>query len=255
VVEEEMRTQLVTVTILIGLFSARAEAETTEPTDDDKTAMAVKKALDEDRKVRREQEDADRKAKQEREGAEVSYKKEAVVFRDFMIANVTNGGVTSVGSATVAYRNGRKLSTGEFYEAVERPDLAATYHHRMKIGRTLVWTGLGVALAASAYGLYAVAKPNRCEVGAADFSACLDRDSANQKRAFIQSSVVGGGGLLALVVGFYVVAKSAPATMNEAHDMADTHNAKLRRKYGLPTARVAPYATPDGGGVAMVGRF
>jgi hypothetical protein len=254
-----MRT-LLAITILVGL-SARAGAETdrpddstNKPTEDDKTAMAVKKALEEDRKVRRAQEDADLKVKQEREVAEAAYQKEAVTFRDFLVATVSNNGVTSVGSGTVAYRNGRKLSTDEFYEAVERPDLAATYRRRTKIGKTVAWGGVLVSLAASTYGLFAASKSDNCDIGSPDFSACSDRRSDARLNNLIWTSSVTVGGLVVSLVGVYILAKRQPSSMNENHDMADAHNAKLRKKHRLPTA-VAPYATPDGGGLAMVGRF
>lgn len=255
-----MRTPLIAA-MLVGLFATNAIAETEAPqTDDDKTAAAVKKALDEDRKARREQEDADKKAKEARAVQEAAFKKEAVTFHDFLVGTVTNGSLTSVANATVAYRNGRKLSTEEFYNAVERPDLAAKYRSRTKLGWTVTVVSAAVMLGGTAYLLkMSGSTTNRCDVGAADFSACLDRETARNdaetKRVLTISTGLAAGGLVGILVGSYILRARNPSSVNEAHDMADAHNAKLRKKYGLPTAKVVPYAAPDGGGVAMVGRF
>jgi hypothetical protein len=244
----------VAVCALAGAAMARAE------TEDDKTAAAVKKALEEDRKVRREQEDADKKAKQEREVQEAAFKKEAVTFHDFLVGPVTNGSLTSVANATVAYRNGRKLSTEEFYVAVERPDLATKYRSRTKLGWTFTVVGAAVMLGGTAYLLKLPGSTaNRCDASSPDFSACLDRESARNdaetKRVFTIATGLAAGGLVGMLVGTYILKSRNPSSVNEAHDMADVHNAKLRKKYGLPTAQITPYAMPDGGGVAMVGRF
>jgi hypothetical protein len=177
------------------------------------------------------------------------------VFRDFMIAGVSNGSVTSVGHGSIAYRNGRKLSSVEFYEAVDRPDLAATYRRRTVIGWTVALTGTAVALGASTWALFASGKPSKCEIGSPDFSPCLDRETDADHRRLVTSGVVMGGGLVVSLVGLYIVANRHPTSMNESHDLADAHNAKLRKRRGLPSATLAPYAAPDGGGLAMSGRF
>jgi hypothetical protein len=258
-----MRTPLIAA-MLVGLFATKARAETeAQPQtqgDDDKTAAAVKKALEEDRKVRREQEDADKKAKQERDAQEAAFKKEAVTFHDFVVGTVTNGSLTSVTNATVAYRNGRKLSTEEFFVAVERPDLAAKYRSRTKLGWTTTVVSGAVMLAGTAYLLKLPGSTaNRCDTGSSDFSACFDRETARTdaetKRVLTIATGLTAGGLVGVLVGSFILRTRNPSSVNEAHDMADAHNAKLRKKYGLPTAQITPYASPAGGGVAMVGRF
>lgn len=227
-----------------------APGPTTQAAQEDKTAAAVKAALAEDRKAR-----------DDRKTAEARYQKEAITFSDVFFSDAKG---TMAGRAVIPYRNGRKLEVTELYEAVDRPDLAATYRRR---GR-YVWAALGTSFALDAAALYFLYRNTNlasCSIGDFDtFSACSSARSATRSRNYKIAAGLVGGGLVTTVIAVLFVRSRNPASENAVHDLVDDHNAKLRQKHGLPTAglrprlqevAVAPYAQPDGGGLAISGRF
>jgi len=225
-------------------FTGRAAAEDAA---DDKTAAAVKAALAEDRKER----DA-------RAEAEARYKKEAIVFTDVYFGN--ESGVR--GRALVPYRNGRKLEVVDFYDAVGRSDLSATYRRRT----TYAWISLGTAVALEAASLVVMTKAleDDCEALEPGFDACFAAAEKRQAKGLKLSLGLAGGGIAVMFVGIAFLRYRISTSENDVHDMADHHNAKLRQKHGLPTAglrprlqqvALTPYVDTDGGGLAIGGRF
>lgn len=162
---------------------------------------------------------------------------------------------------TLAYkgRHKERLDGGSFYRAVGREDLAGRYKRRSGARVALVVGGLGVAVGGTAYALFG---PEDCRLGAG-FAACLDRNSSRFNTGIVISLV--GGGLA--TAGFLI--NPHPISAHEARALADAHNAGLREDLGLPAhyelepvsyreeerIRVAPFVTPEGGGILVSGRL
>jgi hypothetical protein len=219
-------------------------------------AGEVKAALEQDRE--------DRRAK---EAAEFHYKQEAISFGDLYIATTSSSGSTSVSHSMLPYKGGRQLTPEEFFVEVGRQDLADTFHHRTVVGWTGIGIGTAIILGSSIYMVAAMPEDN-CDVGSSTFDTCFAKHEADTSRHFKVSLAIGGGGLLVGLVGYYYMLTRNPASKNEIYDMADAHNAKLRQKYNMPGATsaasfrphlqdvaIAPYATGDGAGLAVAGRF
>lgn len=217
-------------------------------------AGEVKAALEQDREDRRAKEDA-----------EFHYKQEAITFGDLYIATTTNGS-TSVSHSMLPYKGGRQLTPEEFFVEVGRQDLADTFHHRTVVG----WTGIGIGSVFVLGGaIYMTAGlTDNCDAGSSTFDTCFAQHQADEKKHFEIGIGISAGGLLISMVGYYYLLTRNPASKNEIYDLADVHNAKLRQKYNMPGATsdasfrphlqdvaIAPYATGDGAGLAVAGRF
>jgi hypothetical protein len=190
------------------------------------------------------EERADRERKQE---LEARYNEKAIHFNHLPV--VTGDGETTTTTITAFPLQGdRRLSPPEFYNLVERPDLAARYSRRRNLGKGLLVAGtLGIVAGFAVIGWGVTGKD--C-IGAEDLPMCID-----EKDKFLAPRVkvglgVAAAGAGAFLFGIYFVRRSIPISESEAHDLADRHNEKLRKQLQL-----APYVGPGGGGISMSGRF
>ncbi|MCH9682684.1 MAG: hypothetical protein K0V04_14710 [Deltaproteobacteria bacterium] len=129
-----------------------------------------------------------------------------------------------------------------FYEAIDRPDLGATFKRRQRIRWSLYGAGAGLFVGGLATTLVGVL-----------------RDP--------QSGPLKLGGAITMVAGLVTMssaqvfnhfAPSHPIEPAVAKDLIDQHNAGLRRQLGMgPTARVrvAPQVGRSMAGVSVSGRF
>lgn len=257
-----VRTAL-TFTLALCVATARADAAPSTASDGDaETAATVKQALDQDR--------ADRRAERV---ADFRYKEEAITFGDLYIATTDSHG-TSVSHSLLPYRGGRQLSPEEFYLAVDRPDLAATFLHRTHVGVGVIIAGSLVTVGGVALMLVRglpTTNSSSCDPTSSSFSPCFAAEQARDAAADAQAAhyrnisygILGGGAVLALVGSLYLANRN-PASREEVYDLADGYNARLRHKYQLPSASLrphvqqvawAPYAAADGAGLELSGRF
>ncbi len=155
---------------------------------------------------------------------------------------------------------GQELSPVKFYQAVERPDLIASYNRRrsVKIGSYLV-SGIGFAIA-SAYLLGFNAK-DCSNVPDGEFSRCLDDDVSRRLQGMGIGLGIAGVGL---GVGIYLSINDQPIDKTEAAELADRYNQALHGRLRLPIVmhrpllrdlRLAPYVNGNQGGLALSARF
>jgi hypothetical protein len=134
----------------------------------------------------------------------------------------------------VLYRNHRRLTHLEVYEAIERPDLVARDRRQHRQGAIVAIVGGAITAA----GIY-IAATGRFRDD--------DRPDSNQHLTI--------GGLTAAVglatAGFGALhAGSGVTSEDQILDLAEEHNTKLRQRLKL-----APQVGRDGGGVTLSGRF
>jgi hypothetical protein len=194
--------------------------------------------------------------------AEQRYQAEALGFGDEILVGGTGGNVGST-REWYAHQGELKVRLDEprFYELVGRPDLAATYrarHDRM-IGYA---TATGALLAASAaLGLKAIwtaGHPDESRCGEFDFDchAAADDAAVDHARPYAVAAGLAFAGMAAtMFVSLHYYRNRHPVTEDEAKGLAARHNHDLRRRLGLPTAELVPYAAPSGGGLTVSGQF
>ena len=161
----------------------------------------------------------------------------------------------------------KPLEGAEFYRVVGRKDLADKY---ASTNRTKgVICALGVVVAA--VGIYIAATamststPNYSSDNPADWQS---KDDTTQ---LLWGAIIAGIGAGMITIPWAV--SSHPVDAPEARRLADQHNMKLKTKLGLSsneddsgesrshrasariTAMPAPFASPGGGGLALVGSF
>ena len=131
----------------------------------------------------------------------------------------------------------KHLFGSKFYEQVGRPDLAAEYDRRDRIGNgMIVWALVGSALSFPAIQRGYVPR-------------------ASLHSAWEKSVGAGGWALLGSSVGLGVAGylyKRDPISRDAAHALSDDYNESLRRRLGI-SAGVMPL--PDGAGVSVGGQF
>jgi hypothetical protein len=100
--------------------------------------------------------------------------------------------------------------------------------------------------------------------GLAISSAGVDGDGSTALK--VAGGALGIAGAIGIGIGVHAML-TLPYTEGELYDMADKHNAELRKKYGLPTTSarelrttdrsvvIAPYASGNGCGLSVAGRF
>ncbi|MEJ7596608.1 MAG: hypothetical protein WKG01_01755 [Kofleriaceae bacterium] len=222
---------------------------TTQLTSSSSTATAVKTVLEDERKHR-----------EHKEAAETAFKQEEIRFNDVPIVSGGKDGV-STELAMIPYRGGRRLTPPEFFDAVERPDLTTTYNQRRNGGIGAIVVGSAVAFA----GLVVIGTKGGASCDGPYLSDEYDRcRDQSLKWLGISTGLLAGGGLVALG-GHFVYTHANPVDKNEAYDLAEKYNKKLRTKHGLPAlsqqtrrfhdVAIAPYADAGGGGLTLAGRF
>lgn len=136
-------------------------------------------------------------------------------------------GTGDVATQWVPLHDGVPLSRADFYRLTGHGDLAATNH------RKYVTAWVSVAASIATFG-----------VGAYELSRLGPGDGADDPHAHA-AELAGVAGLGLLAFGIYELATTVRWSALDAHAEADRYN----------HSHVAPYATPDGGGVMMHGRF
>lgn len=181
-----------------------------------------------------------------RSAAAEEYDKSFIWFQDLVAINIQNGGV--VGSTTIPYQGKYKkpLAGSDFYEAIDRPDLASSYQTRQIVR----WSLMGVGYAGLIGGaLYPVLATDDCS------AADLDCDMSSK---WITGGVIMGGGLVLAVIGGAI--NPHPIEATEARRLADEHNGRLKERLGLTSRAAEPiraglFATRDGAGLSVGGAF
>ncbi|HLL23412.1 MAG TPA: hypothetical protein VK427_14845 [Kofleriaceae bacterium] len=216
--------------------------------------------------------EGERRHREQKELAEASYAREAIRFSD--VAVVTGGkSYTTTSLVSIPYQGDRRLSPPEFFEAVERPDLRERYHTRRN-GGIAAAIGGNVAMLGALYIIIDKGTNdsdfNSCSFTQPDYSSCRAAAAERERRADDDAEKwrnigigIGIGGAVVATVGYYYIFRANPVSLREAHDLADSHNAKLRAKHGLgalPRKRfenvaLTPYADAGGGGLSLSGRF
>jgi hypothetical protein len=99
------------------------------------------------------------------------------------------------------------------------------------------------------------ATKTRQPVHASSSSCSHDASSALPSIAPIsRASTRVASGAVGLAGGTYYLLNPDPIDEDQWYFLAQTHNASVRRKYGLSVG-VAPYAHADGGGLSFAGQF
>ena len=219
---------------------------TTQLPSNNATATAVKSALEEDRKKR-----------EEKELAKAAFEREEIRFNDVAMVSGTKEG-TRTTLEMIPYRGGRRLSMPEFYDAVDRSDLSASYYLRRNLGIGAIVVG-GAAVLGGMY-LSVTKGLGDCFSTDSDYEACSEE--ADKWETVGLGLAIGG--VVVATAGYLAVRFAKPIGDREAYDLADAHNAKLRAKHGLPTAQrakrfhevaFAPYTGSGGAGLSVLGRF
>lgn len=151
-----------------------------------------------------------------------------------------------------------RLTSKEFYELVERPDLYAAHRRRRatKIGSIVG----GSAMIAIGMIVSFQALQSSCDVFGDDYDECHDRTMTRAGWGL----GIAIAGFIPLGYGFFL--SSQPISETEAKGLAAEYNRKLRGRLELPNAARAvrspirdvawsPYVAPGGGGMFVAGRF
>lgn len=164
--------------------------------------------------------------------------------------------VDPVGNA--ASIGGRPVSAFDFYNRVDRPDLAARADERT---RQKIWliSGSVLVLAAGVTGgaiEFATAQnPNdpSCSVNTAAYNACIDAHNQNKNIgiALIASSIAISAGLFT----WAMIIPEMVTTPQETVALATGYNRTLSRKYGAPGASFHLLPTFAPGYAGLVARL
>jgi hypothetical protein len=185
----------------------------------------------------------------EREAAESAYREQAIGFGDEYVVTASDSWV-SVSRRWTANQGelGAPLSGAEFYDLIDRPDLARAYHRRLTYKRVAIGAAAVGTMGAFAL-ILTMPNPASCDLGD---EAC---ESAN-RQGFRNHMWEATGAIalsgVAIVIARYYWAHPHPISESEAKRLAAEHNQTLRDRLGLS---VAPYVSGQGGGVSVAGRF
>jgi hypothetical protein len=177
-----------------------------------------------------------------RNEAEYEYRQQAIGFGEELL--VTDEG-RSVSRDWTAHQGELRLPlTGaQFYEAIDRPDLAKKYQRRRTLARrSLVVVGASVASMAVFMAVPLIG----------------DHDGFDT-----QFKIAGAGTVISLISAFVAFGYAHhyahtmnPVSESEAKQLAEQHNQRLRERLGLPNhVSVAPYVSGQGGGLSLAGQF
>jgi hypothetical protein len=193
----------------------------------------------------------DRAERQQREAAELEFRRRAIRFGDAYSVYANNNQV-SIARHWVVYQGelNQRLEAEQFYGELGRPDLYQAYEHRRNVG--IGWLVAGtVALVAVSALLYGEA-------------------SSSDPSSYLLPVTLGGAGIcVAYSLGAWYLQHPHAISENDAKNMADAYNQRLRQQLGLTTGlppahaslprvrdwKLAPYAAHDGGGLVLGARF
>jgi hypothetical protein len=181
------------------------------------------------------------------------YEKKFIGFDDLAVVNAQTGALVSTQTLPYQGKFKKPIDGQAFYALVGREDLASTYGAR-STAKTVAVVGGGTGLLAGLVVMMApLVSPEPCESDFTleTFTACHDRRSAAMKSGLVTGSVIGGVGAVALIIGAAI--NPHPVTPAEARELADGYNKKLKKELGI--TEVTPVVGPNGGGLAVAGRF
>lgn len=238
---------------LVAPQPAAAQPHTPSIPQPDATAAAVKSALAEDREARRAQ-----------DLREYNFRQEAIYFGNEPVFYTDFKTFVAAGSRVVPYQGEvhRKIDGAEFYEIVDRPDLAARYTRNKQLGWIGAIGGSAISLAGTLLVSKAIAdEGDTCPTSSDPFAPCSGSQGGYKTAGFVM--MFGGLGVMGL--GVLRLASPHPASEKERYELASDYNARLREKYRLPgSARreehriqvgITPYVVGDGGGLVLGGLF
>ncbi len=178
--------------------------------------------------------------------AEAQYRNRQIGFQDWIGVN-QYGAVVASWSQPFQGSPANPLSVTEFFDAVDRPDLAASSRRRSTVKWSLVAAGAATATVGAVYVLLGGDSAGKCDTAytttSSGYSTCLDQATASDTKRLTTGLVISGIGTAVLVAALFI--PTNPASPQEAYDMAQRHNRKLRESLGLPgdaTQRGAPGA-------------
>jgi len=208
-------------------------------------------------------------ADHQQEVAEQQYRRDAIGFGDQVTVSGGDGSAVHAGRDWYVTRGELKVPVAEteFYELVGRPDLAAAHRATWTKTRAFV-TGGGVLLGvAAASGFAWIWKRSAGVRGSADDSCNLgdpgwfeceqeaDAAIARDARPYaIAGAITAVAGLTSLGIALHIFRRH-PVSETEAKAVTDEHNQQLRKRLGLPTAQITPYAARSAAGVLVSGHF
>lgn len=151
--------------------------------------------------------------------------------------------------------SGELLSPTQFYTAVGRPELAASYDQRHWFGLATLVGGAALVLGTVGYGSATI---DSCDAVALDERrGCSDR--------YHRVLEVGVGvGLIAMAIGGWYVGRPHPIDESQAQALVDDYNRRLRRQIGLPIVarppvlrdlKVGAYRDGRSSGLVIAARF
>lgn len=191
----------------------------------------------------------------QRERAELTFERKSIHF----------GGGWRHGWVPLQGDLDRVLDTEEFLATVGRPDLAQQYDRNRKTGTVIAAVSAAGLVTAGILLVSQLGGNQDCQAvfPSPAFSTCVDN---NIKRADDANYAPGLVLAAASVVGILVGAAYAasPVNTDEAKNLADAYNQRLRRQLGLPTAasrpwlrdvKLAPYVARGDAGLALGARF
>lgn len=159
------------------------------------------------------------------------------------------------------------LDLTDFYDAVDRSDLADSVHtrHRLRIaslvGGIVAFGASGYFMTEASFSAVSSLNYTACDPTSRDYSVCLGRNQQQQDSASRDATGYALAGVGAIAVGVLGVlvwhcVDEDPESELVHRRLAREHNARLKRELGLPDDyEITPYVQPGGGGFALSGTF
>lgn len=145
--------------------------------------------------------------------------------------------VTTIGTFFFQGKYRKPIAGADLYDAIGRPDLAATYRDRLTRKLILVGTGLALTMGGGVYILAAFPKGNSQSAQQAQAA----QDAA--RNAMTVGAVISTGGLVLAAIGAFL--RVDPLDASEARRLVDEYDRRLQEKLGLgapPSGEASPRA-------------
>jgi hypothetical protein len=162
--------------------------------------------------------------------AQREYERQLIWFGYRHVVDVGEG-AAQYGRRPVRGLQRERLGWADFYEAIERPDLARKFTRNWRLKKLFIIGAVG-GLAGAGALVFATAE---CTDAHTDF---LNPDNdgplviAPCRNLAVGAAVLGGAGFGMLLTA--IILHKQPVSREEARLLAEEHNARLRKKYGLP---------------------
>jgi hypothetical protein len=195
--------------------------------------------------------DRERAERDRRDSAEAAYRTSALSFGDELLVSGDQHSTTTT-RHWIVYQGElrRRLDPEQFYGVVGRPDLGARYRARTRRGIAAITTGGALVLAGGVYSILTLVRMDNCGTDDPDFAGCVDAEGDRVTRTIAIGLGVSLLGAAVGIAGIHYLSTAHPVSESEAQALAERYNTQLRRDL-----RLAPYATANGGGLVLGGRF